>query len=431
MVPIRGDSKNHSYRKKVYFGWWVVLVAFLGAFVSSGIGGQGLGVFLKPMTKDMGWSRTDLAGVVTLRSIVMGLLGPIFGRIADRGVSGPRMLFVAGGFVAGLSLLMVSFTSHLWQFYVAFGVLFGLGQATFGGQAISGAVISKWFIRFRGRAMSLFTTGISLGGVVFVPLSAVLISQFGWKGAWFGLGLVTWVLIIPLSVKFMYRQPEDIGLLPDGLPTGNGAVNGSDERGSQGPGEVNWTFSEAIRTPTLWLVTLAFNLMTMSIGAVVLHQVPYLTDKGFTLQAATSVAVLFSTFALIAKMPWGILSEKYSVRYACVSCFVLGAFGLLLLVMAESVGIAIAFTVVYGLGAGGEPVLRNVVLADYYGRECQGTIRGAFAPLNAIFLGASPLFAAWVYDSRGDYDLAYLILVAGNGLAALFVLLAKPPKRTF
>ena len=63
MVSTRGDSKDRSYRKSLYFGWWVVLVAFLGAFVSSGIGGQGLGVFLKPMTKDMGWSRTDLAGV--------------------------------------------------------------------------------------------------------------------------------------------------------------------------------------------------------------------------------------------------------------------------------------------------------------------------------------------------------------------------------
>ena len=386
------------------------------------------------MTRDLGWSRTALSGVVTLRAVMMGLLGPIIGRLADHR-SGPRLLFVVGGLMAGASLLLLPLVGQLWHFYLAFGVLWGVGQATFGGQIVSGAVVSKWFIRWRGRATSIYTAGISLGGVVFVPLSVLLIAHLGWKGAWAVLGLLTWLLIVPISAKVMRRRPENIGLLPDGVrsnPHPYGAISVEGNVGTVTPSsgevtEVSWTLREAVRTPTLWLLLLAFNFMGMPIGAVVLHQVPYMTDKGFSLGVASSLAVLFSAFALIAKLPWGLLSERYDVRYVTAACFTIGAIGLVFLVIAGSAELAIVFAVVFGLGAGGQPVLQNVVMANYYGREFQGTIRGTFAPINALGMGLSPLFAAWVYDVTGSYDRAFLLLAVGISLATLFILLARPP----
>jgi len=434
-------SSYKRSRPLFFHGWLIVLVAFFGTFISAGIGGYGLGVFLKPMTTSLGWSRTTLAWFSPVRSVVMGITGPLLGPFVEH-QNGPRLLFIIGGITAGIGCFAVWGVKEAWHFYIAFGVVWGFGQSLLGGQILSGPIVSKWFVKYRGRATSIYAMGVSGGGVVFIPLNTFLIDKYGWEYSWLILGFITLLSIIPLSFLYMRRQPEDMNLLPDGeskvfakeissalsadpillfeYDSENNPISAADI-------EVSWTVKEASKTSSLWLLILSFNLMTMSIGATLLNQVPYLTDKNLGIGIATLAATSFGFVAMASKIPWGILADRFDIRYVTALCFLSAGLGLFLLVIADSIVVIFLYVLFYGIGAGGPPVLQNVMWSNYYGRKFQGAIRGTFAPLNIIGMGFAPVFATWIYDSTGNYDIAFFVFAIGCLLGGVCIIFAKPP----
>ncbi len=436
-----GATRTQAPRgqKRIFHGWWIVVVAFLASFVSAGVGGYGLGVFLRPasgMLTELGWTRTQFAWFSPVRALVMGVTGPLVGPMVER-KHGARILFALGGLVAGIGILLVSgvgrffsdYVSDIWYFYVVMGLVWGFGQALLGGHIISGPIVSKWFVRRRGRAMALYAMGISGGGVVFVPLNAFLIETIGWRSTWVVLALITWLLLVPLALVVMRRQPEDIGLLPDGDQPANDDPSATlaPPPTSAAAREVAWTVELAARTPSLWLLIVAFNMMTMSIGATVLNQFAYLDDKGLGIVLTTAAASGFGWVAMGAKVPWGLIAEHIEIRYVASVCFAIAGAGLLSLVVASDIRLIAVYVALYGIGAGGAPVLQNVMWANYYGRQFQGTIRGVFAPLNLVGMGFSPIFATWIRDTQDSYDIAFLALMGGCLLGAVLILMAKAP----
>lgn len=427
--PETDSPTSATRRPRFYWGWWIVLVTFLGSLAASGIGNFGLGVFVVPMTLDLGWSRTALGGVFAVRAVVHGVVGPFIGWATDR-PNGARVLMTVAGVVAGASLILMAFVTQLWQFYIVFGVLWSVGQVAMGGNIIGSTLISKWFIRKRGRAMGFFTMGSPTGGLIFVPLNALLLAWLGWQGAWIALAFLSWALMVPLAATFVRRQPEDVGLLPDGCAaTPDSSLNEqTTTTATRAPGEVSWTPKMAMRTRAFWLLLPAFTLMSLPMGAMTIHQVSALTDKGMTLAQASVLTSLLYATSMAVKPIAGLLVERYSVRYLLAGCYVLAGSSFLLLVSGSSVTSLVPYALLYGVGAGSNRVLVNVAWADYYGRRFQGSLRGLIEPISAVALGFSPLFAGWVYDTTGSYDSAFRYMAYGIFVASALVLLAKPPR---
>jgi MFS family permease len=416
---------------RIFWGWWIVLVTFLGSLAASGIGNFGLGVFVVPMTADLGWSRTALGGVFAVRAVVHGVVGPLIGWVADR-PNGARVVMTVAGVVAGLSLVLMAFVTELWQFYIVFGILWSVGQMAMGGNIIGSTLISKWFIRKRGRAMGFFTMGSPTGGLIFVPLNALLLAWFGWQGAWIALAFLSWALMVPLAATFVRREPEDVGLLPDGLTSRPiSLVNNDANRFNALPAEeMSWTPRMAMRTRAFWLLLPAFTLMSLPMGAMTIHQVPALTDKGMGLAEASLLTSLLYGTSMIVKPLAGLLVERYSVRYLLAGCYALAGSSFLLLIAGSSTASLVPYALLYGVGAGSNRVLVNVAWADYYGRRFHGSLRGIIEPISALALGFSPLFAGWVYDTTGSYDSAFRYMAYGVFAAGCLVLLAKPPSKS-
>jgi len=422
------EDRANSSPTKMFHGWWIVATSFVGAGVGMGIGGVGLGGFVEPMTGDVGWSRAAMAGVFIIRAIVMGVLGPLLGPLVDRRM-GAQTLYVAGGFIAGASIIMLSRVDTIWQFYLLFGIGWSVGQLAFGGNLLTGPIVAKWFVRKRGRAMGMYTMGIPVGSIVFVPINIFLVTTFGWETSWIILGVTTWVLTIPLAAFTMRRQPEDMGLHTDG---------DSDveyERALAQPAgltaalhRVDWTLSQALRTPTLYVLLVAFLFMGMAMGIFTIHQIPAITDKGYSLGVAGIVSITLSSCSLIVKPIVGFLSERMPPRFLASVCFSLGASSLIVLGLAETLYLLFLFAVLYGFGAGAAAVFQNVIWADYYGRRHLGSIRGMIAPITAIGGGISPFIAGWMFDRTGSYDTILFIMGAGAFVSAGLMLLARPPR---
>ena len=417
------ERLHHLVGKRFFYGWAIVAVNFVSSMITGGISAYGLSLFLIPMAHDLGVSRGAISSVTLFRLLPVVVV-PFLGVLADK-KHGPRVLMTVGSLIAGLSLVSLAGVQSLWHFYVGYGVVFGLAMMTFGGQLVGPAVLSKWFIRKRGRAIAIGTMGISAGGLVIAPFAGWIISAFGWRVAWAALGVGLILLVTPASALFMRRRPEDIGLLPDG----NVAVPvGGSSKLEWVDTEHPWTVRAAAKTSAFWLLMAVQILGMGALIPVLIHQVAYVTDKGFSIGTATTVATALAFFSIIAKLPWGYLSERLSMRWVVALCLIPTGFALLLLIGAQTLWQLYFYAAVYGLTMGGWPTLSNLVWASYFGRQHAGAIRGVVTPVGSVVSAASPVLAGVMWDRLGSYTVPFLLFSAAWVLAGLLMLVTRQPK---
>lgn len=412
--------------RRFFYGWTIVAVNFLTSMVTGGIGTYGLSFFVIPMAETLGVSRGAFSSVSLFRLLPLFIV-PYLGGLADR-KHGARWMLAVGGVVAGLALIGTSRVNSLWQFYAAYGVVYGLANIVMGGQLVGPTVLSKWFVRMRGRAMAIGTMGISAGGLLIAPLAGWLIVTYDWRAAWVVLGLVIILSVSPLGAIIMRRQPEDIGLLPDGLkasgPTSGGAARSSPFQDPEYP----WTVREAVKTPALWLLVGVNVLTSLSLSSVLIHQVAYIRDKGFEPGAAAAVATTLAFAAVIAKLPWGFLAEHVHVRWLTPCSYIPAGLSLLLLVWAADLPVLYVYAVLHGLTFGGYAALSNVAWATYFGRRHMGAIRGFVTPISTVMGAFSPVLAGLMWDRLGSYTWPFTMYSAAWVVAGALMLLARPPR---
>ena len=389
------------------------------------------GVFLKPMTEELGWSRGAFSLANTLSVVAAGLAGFILGPKIDR--YGGRWLMVGGALIAGLALMGLSSVHDLWQFLVLRGFLFAIGGAGMGPLVLN-IVLSKWFVRQRGRAISVSAMGFSAGGIILAPLAILLVDSIGWRIAWLVFGALIWVAVIGPAVLIMKRQPEDIGLLPDGdTPESFAAARegGGETRSRSGALEQHWTRAEAVRTKQLWVLILAFGLGGLPAGALVLHMIPFLQDNGFSPGVAALLFSVQNMNALVAKPIWGYCLDLFDPRYLVALGWGLKAVPLLLLpAVAGGYGVPalMLLLALYGIGVGSTITGQEVIWAHYFGRRHIGAVRSVAVPFTIIFNASGAWFAGAAWDVRGSYTEAFMLFAAFTILAMVLILLTSPPR---
>ena len=417
------------WRPSFYYGWIIVAVVFLAEFIAAGMGSLTIGLFFTPMKESLGWSLTQLTGAVTAQAIAGIAVAPLVGPAVDRFGARPVMIFGALG--AGAGLLLLARIESVWQFWVLYALVGALGLHELG-QLTGPVVVSKWFVRLRGRALAIATLGTIVGGMVMAPIIGILISSLGWRSTWQILGITLLVVMVPPILMFMRRQPEDLGLRPDGdqekpqpLPAGPGDSSPS----SRQPAEVTWTLREAIHTRSLWLIIIAMNFGSLAASAQSIHIAPFLTEQeGLSIQAASLVLTARLFVASLLRIPWGLLVERVPVRWCLAISFACRSLGLLALVVLPYPANIPPFVVLSGFG-GALGLLQPMIFADYFGRTFQGTIQGAMRPFLAAPQLAMPLLVAVLFDATGTFNLAFLIAAGPGIFGVILVLMATPPAR--
>ena len=252
MNPFTDPAK----RAGIYYGWRVVGVLFIVEFTSYGISGSAVTVFFFPMAESLHWSLTKLTGAIVAAGIAGMLVSPFIGMIVDR--YGARYVLSGGALSAGVALLLMTRVQEIWQYWLLFAIIGALGMGEIG-RLSTPVVIAKWFVRKRGRAIAIATSGTMLGGVILAPVLGFLILAFGWRSTWGILGVFVLVTNVLPTLLWVRRQPEDIGLAPDGSPPvpDNSPNYVSSSRARVARPEVSWTLIEAARTRALWLLILS------------------------------------------------------------------------------------------------------------------------------------------------------------------------------
>ena len=422
-----------------YYGWVVVGASGTAVFARMAPAITTLTVFIYPMSQELGWSRTLIAGAVSAGALLSIALSPAIGWAIDR--FGSRPVLVGGVLTVGASMISLAWATIPATFYVAYAsarVVFHTA-APIG----AGTVASRWFVRMRGRAVGVIFLCGAIGGVVFTMLAALVIDNHGVKAAWISLGVVTLSVSLLPNLLLLAERPEALGLRPDGdadrgrphpnpLPEGEGTCctpsegEGVSSAGMEGE---SWSTKEAVRTASFWiLVVMGFATFFVHAGVNV-HIAAYLRDQGLSLTSAASVVTASWVVSAAGSVAWGWMMERVPARLMYSGMMAMLAGSVLLLFLAGGIVGALAAAVLIGLVATGGNIIPAVVYADYYGRNSLGKIRGIGEIGVLVGQSTGPLLAGLVYDLRGSYALIFIIFSAIAASGSLLVLNARRPAR--
>jgi MFS family permease len=399
-------------RPGIYYGWVQLVALAITETTSYGVLYYSFSVFLTPMGSELGWSRGELTGAYSLGLLISGLAAVPVGRWLDR--RGPRLLMTAGSCLATLLVFAWSRVTTLAGFYVVQALI---------GVACAGvlyepafAVVAKWFVRLRGRALTVLTFIAGFASVIYIPLSAYLVQTQGWRSALVTLAVIVGVGTIPLHALLLRNRPEDMGLLPDG------ALARSDEAPVVEP---SITPRQALRDPTFWWLTAGFFLIIFCATVMTVHLIPYLIDRGYDASFAAWAAGLVGVMALPGRLVFTPLGDLVPRRYVTAAIFLCQALSVVVLLVVPGTAGVVGFVVLFGAGFGAITPARVALIADIYGRANYGTIGGVLASfvLGARALG--PVGAGTVYDLIGTYLPVFWALAGLSVLAAVAVLRAE------
>ena len=416
------ERSSDTGQGRLFYGWTIVAVMAASGAVSMAMGSLNFGLFIKPMGDDLGIGRASFGWAQTARHSASSVTSPIIGWLIDR--FGSRVMLPVATLATGAAMVGLAYMSLPWHLIALFAVM-GLVGMSGPGALVTSVPVLKWFVRERGRAIAFTSLGIPIGAVLFVPLTQFLIDEVGWQTAWVVLAIIGVAVIVPLSAVFVRRQPEDMGLLPDGAASPSTGDNGA--RGREPADEVSWTVQEAIRPSTLWRLVVVFSAVHLATGTVALHRIAAFMDRGLDPTLISFATAFDAVCAGASTFVFGMLVRRVPARFLGGLGFSMLAAASVMTVYATNLPIMFISMAIFGLGIGGMMFLQSFIWADYFGRESVGSIRGLVNPINLAVGGLGAPAAGYVRDITGSYDPAWWAGVVLMTFAAVLTVVTPPP----
>lgn len=386
------------------YGWVVVAVAFLAVSVSFGpVIVFTFGVFLLPISEEFGWSRGEISAAFSLAAMTVSLVSPLIGRLTDRLGPRPVVLVCASIYSAAFGSL-AWLSAAIWHFYATYFVIGLVGNGAT--QLPYSRAITEWFDQRRGIALSLMMTGVGAGIVIMPALAQWLIDGYGWRQAYFVLGVVMFAASVPLPALLLRRKQD-------------GQTAASGEPAAEVTG---LTVKEAIRTPAFRGILICFALLSVSMNGCVAHLAPLLTDNGLSAQQAAIAASILGGFTMTGRLLTGWLLDRYfAPRVAAAFCF-LAALGVCTLLLPVSQFTGWLAAALIGLSMGAEADAMPYLVSRYFGLRSFTELFGYTFSAYAIAGALGPGLMGVGFDYFGDYQFVVIGLTAAITLGAVLML---------
>ncbi|MEJ0016593.1 MAG: MFS transporter [Acetobacteraceae bacterium] len=392
---------------KLFYGWIIVAVGIVVTCIGMG-SMMSLGVYLQPISQDMGWSRTGISFAAVLSFLAMGCGSFLWGSLSDR--FGTRAVVLAGGVLLGGGLIAASRAAELWQFQVLFGTCVGLAAGSFYAPLI--ATVTRWFTAHRSLAVSLVSAGMGLGSFLIAPLSRWLITSYDWRSAMLTIGCLAWAMVLPAAL-FVRRPPQQATAAAAGL-------------GSAGH---EFSMAQVLRTPQFAAIALTHFACCAAHSGPIFHMVSYAIDCGIPAMTAATVFGTTGLASLSGRIVCGLIADRVGAKRTLVVGLAVQALAVsLYLVTRGTVGFY-ALAALFGLAFGGVMPLYAILVREYFGARVMGSAFGAVSMIATLGMALGPLAGGWLFDSFGSYVWLYLgsfgIALGAVAIAVTF----RPPQR--
>ena len=432
LMALGGVPEVARRTRGMFHGWFLAGLGTLIAALADTPFYWSLPIWNPVLRNAFGWTAGQMSWAFAITQVEEGLLGPVQGFLVQK--LGPRRAIFIGLLIFGLGFVLFSQVRELWQLFTAFFILsMGSGLAA---TLPMQTVMNNWFVRYKARAMSLVTEGLALGGIIAPLLLAWSIGgtdpdisvRYGWSNTALFLGILIMALAFPIA-RLVHDRPEDLGLRPDGDSAVPAAASPVDvgvthpEREEQG-----YTLQEAIRSKTFWLISFANAISSIVFVAILVHLGLMLDDRGFSLQTISAVVAVYTATTAIFVPVGGYLGDRLPIRLVAFAFSALHSLAVVVLVLAHNTEMLFLFAVLLGVGVGARLPVGHAMRGVYFGRKAFAAISGVSRVPSSIILFIAPLFAGFMRDATGTFDLSFLIIAAVSFLGScLFLLVGEPP----
>ena len=408
-----------SGQNRIFYGWWIVVAAFLNLFFAVGIIFYGFPVFYPQFVASPGFTRAQVTQGFLLGFLVFGLpFGLLAGALVDR--IGARSVILSGVGFIGLPLILMGSMTRFWQ-YESLCVAEVLGF-TLAGPIANQVLVSRWFRVQRGRAMGYAYLGLGLGGVVAPPLANFFIRNFGWRHALEVIGALILIVLFPVGLWITRSHPAEMGLKPDGASPGFGESDTLDEPKFGG-------IAAAVRTTNFWLILVGAALVIGAINAVIQHFILSMKDAGYSATTATRFLSILLASSLGGRVIVGYFADRYKKKNTMALFYLLLGGAIPLLWIAHQPIAVLAFTALFGFAMGADYVLIPLVTAECFGVSALGKLLGLIIMGYSIGQWVAPWITGRIFDAYHSYSLAWTIFsVAGLLGAAAIYAISVPSK---
>lgn len=417
--------------RRVSYCWWVLAASFALLFLNSGARLM-IGVMVKPIIAEFGWSRAEVSAAVFLNMVVFALSIVAAGRLFDR--YGPKWTILVSSILFGGGLVLMTGMATLWQFFLTYGVISaaGLGGLT---SALLGALVAKWFERRRGTAVSIAVAGNSVGQFVLVPLFSSLLLAEGWRTTMAGVGVLSTVVGVALSLTLLRGDPGALGKEPYGhaAPAPASFVPAVAEVPAAGPAPSvparreprSLDLRAAMRTGSFWLFTVAMFVCGAGDFLLTTHLVPMATDHGVPTSTAVAMLAWFGLLSLGGVLVAGPMSDAVGDKIPIAMAFALRVVLFLLVVRYQTTAafwlLALGFGFTFLITA----PLTTTLMGRMYGFASIGVLSGFITTVHHIGGGFWAYLGGAVYDSTGSYTVMMLVSAIASGVALVCALLIR------
>lgn len=401
---------------------WIVLgAAFLMQMVFSGVHFS-FGVFLKPIAEEFHWSRGATAFAFTLLWWVSSPSSLIFGMLSDK--IGTRKVLLCGALVFGLGIFLAGRMQTLWQFYLFFGVLAGIGRGADRAPLLS--AVFQFFNRRKGLAMGITLSGTGLGTLIFPSLARYLITVADWRLALSAIGLIGWIILVPAALTI--RKPRPGEAEPAG---GRGkSASADDAAGILGAPDKEWTAGQVLRTRGFWIFVVTGLACCISHSLPLAHIAAFASDRGVAEFAAAGVLGVVGISAAVGRLFWGAVSDRIGARKTVMTCIALQTLAMFLVAFAQELWHFYLFGVGFGLVYGGVLPLYAVAARELFGMSRFGTVYGMHSFATSMGMGAGGIVGGYLFDISGSYFVPFMTSTAlgiiASGFAAHLAFLQRP-----
>lgn len=389
-----------------FYGWVIVAAVFIQLTFAAGLTFYGLPLFLNTLTEQRGFSVFEVSLATSTFWVASGFTGVVVARLLAR--FDPRLFVVAGAFVGSVCMVLIGHLTELWQLYPVYA-LFGAGF-TCTAVLVANTVITRWFHRRRSVALSIATTGLSVGGITLTPIAARLLKDHTLPSAMTTIAVVFFLGVVVIPVLALRPDPSRMGLAPDGdqvVVTTAATV---------APGI---PFVDAVRSLAFTAITAAFSLGLLGqVGGI--SQLVKLANERAGESTGTRVVSLLAACSVIGRLTGGAIVSRFSSYRFAVCALSIQATGLSALAFAQSSLAIYVGAVLFGLGVGNVLLLHPLLLAEIFGVRDYPRIYGRSAVFVAAGNAFGPLSMGWLRDHGGGYRSAYL-MAAGLNLVGLAV----------
>jgi MFS family permease len=404
-------------KKKYYYGYNIVAAGFVTQAVCIGAMFT-YGVFFKELQIAFGWSRAMISGASSMAFLIMGGGAALAGGLNDR--IGPRIILTTSAVVTGIGYLLMAGIQSLWQLYLLYGCLVGVGFATHDVVTLSTA--ARWFVKRRGTMSGILKVGTGAGQLTIPLIASSLIAAYGWRQTYLILGGFTLIALVCIA-QLMRRDPQSMGLQPDGALQ-NTLHSTTPNSNTDLP------LAVIARSKLFWYICMAEFAAFFSIFTIVVHIVPHARDIGLSPTIAAGLLSTIGGVSMLGRVVMGAASDRLGGRRSLIICFIMLLASLVWLLLASNAWLLYLFAIVYGFAHGSLFTVVSPAIAELFGTNSHGLLFGFVLFSGTLGGSIGPLLAGFLFDQTGTYKIVFMVLMLMAAFGLFLVTLLRPGKNS-